>query len=122
MSRKESLICVSCPMGCHLDIVIPETGEWKIAGNQCKRGIMYAKAELTNPTRVLTSTVRVNNGFLNRVPVRTTDAIPKPLLFEAMKVINKATLDAPVRIGDVVVVNLLDTGIDIITSRSMESK
>jgi len=122
MSRQTSLICVSCPMGCHLDIEIPETGEWTITGNQCKRGIVYAKAELTNPTRVLTSTVRVTNGFLNRVPVRTSDAIPKPLLFEAMQVINGISLQAPVRMGDVIVANILGTGIDVLASRSMAAK
>lgn len=122
MSRQESLICVSCPMGCHLDIEIPEVGEWLITGNQCKRGIVYAKAELTNPVRVLTSTVRVSNGFLKRVPVRTSDAIPKPKLFEAMEVINKVVLEAPIKMGDVVITNLLDTGIDVLTSRSMAVK
>lgn len=120
MNRQESLICVSCPMGCYLDIVIPEEGEWTITGNLCQRGIAYAKAELTNPTRVLTSTVRVNNGFLKRIPVRTSDAIPKGLLFEAMDVINKVTLEAPVSMGDIIVENLLDTGVDLIASRSLD--
>ena len=122
MSKQESLICVSCPMGCHLDVTIPDKGEWIITGNQCKRGITYAKSELTNPTRVLTSTVRINNGFLNRIPVRTTDAIPKPLLFEAMKVINSVDLEAPVKVGHVVVKDLLGTGVDVVTSRSMGLK
>lgn len=122
MNRQESLICVSCPMGCHLDITIPEEGEWAITGNQCKRGISYAKAELTNPTRVLTSTVRVNNGFLNRVPVRTSDAIPKPLLFDAMKEINTVALEAPVKMGDIIITDLLGTGVDVLASRSMEVK
>lgn len=122
MSRKEALICVSCPMGCHLDIEIPEEGEWVITGNQCKRGIVYAKAELTNPVRVLTTTVRVNNGFLNRVPVRTSDAIPKPKLFEAMTAINQIVLEAPVKVGDVVIENLLGTGIHVLASRSMSVK
>jgi len=122
MSRQESLICVSCPMGCHLDITIPDEGEWVITGNQCKRGIVYAKAELTNPTRVLTSTVRVYNGFLNRVPVRTSDAIPKPRLFDAMKAINAVTLEAPVKMGDIIIADLLGTGVDVLASRSMEVK
>ncbi len=122
MSRQESLICVSCPMGCHLDIAIPEAGEWIIKGNQCKRGIAYAKAELTNPTRVLTSTVRINNGFLNRIPVKTREAISKPLLFEAMNVINGITLEAPVKLGDIVIPNLLETGVDVVASRSMGVK
>ena len=122
MSRKESLICVSCPMGCHLDIEIPEAGEWLITGNLCKRGPGYAKAELTNPTRVLTSPVRFHNGFLNRVPVRTSDAIPKGMLFEAMDVINAVTLEAPVVMGDVIVEDLLGTGVKLVASRSMPVK
>ena len=122
MNRKESLICVSCPMGCHLDIEIPAQGPWQITGNQCKRGLVYAKAELTNPVRVLTSTVKILNGFLNRVPVRTSDALPKPMLFDAMKVINKVVLQAPVKMGDVVIQDLLGTGIDVLASRSMAVK
>lgn len=120
MKRQASLICVSCPMGCHLDVQIAEQGEWLITGNQCKRGIAYAKSELTNPTRVLTSTVRINNAFLNRLPVRTSDAIPKALLFDAMDEINQISLLAPVHVGDVVIANLLNTGVDLLASRSME--
>ncbi len=122
MARQESLICVSCPMGCHLDITIPDEGEWMVEGNQCKRGITYAKTELTNPCRVLTTTVKVTNGFLNRVPVRTTDAIPKGMLFKAMNVINQVELPAPVKVGDVIIKDLLATGVDVVASRSMSVK
>lgn len=122
MNRREELICVSCPMGCQLEVEIPSEGEWLVEGNQCKRGITYAKSELTNPCRVLTSTVRIQNGFLNRIPVRTTGAIPKAQLFEAMKIINKAVVNAPVTMGYIVIENLLGTGIDVVTSRSMGVK
>lgn len=119
MSRQTSLICVSCPMGCHLDVTIPEEGAWQITGNQCRRGADYARTELTNPTRVLTSTVKVAGGFLKRIPVRTNDAIPKSLLFDSMKAINAITLEAPVVVGDVVIRDLLGTGVDVVASRSM---
>jgi CxxC motif-containing protein len=106
-------------MGCHLDVNIPDEGEWIITGNQCKRGISYAQTELTNPCRVLTSTVKISDGFLNRVPVRTTDAIPKGLIFEAMKEINKVDVPAPVKMGQILITDLLGTGVDVVASRSM---
>lgn len=118
--RQENLICISCPVGCHLDIEIPSEGEWKITGNKCKRGITYAKAELTNPVRILTSTVKIENAHLKRLPVRSNDPIPKKLMFQAMELINTTVVQGPVTMGDILIENILDTGVNIIASRSMD--
>jgi CxxC motif-containing protein len=109
-------------MGCHLEIEELDNGEYKITGNQCKRGIIYAQKELTNPTRVLPTTVKIKNGPLRRLPVRTNGAIPKGKIFEAMDIINKVEVEAPIKMGDVVVANILNTGIDVIASRTMEKR
>lgn len=109
-------------MGCHLEVIEKENGGYIITGNQCKRGAEYGEKELTNPTRVLTSTVKINDGFLKRLPVRTNDEMPKGLLFEAMKIINQVEIDAPVKVGEVVISNILDTGVDIVSSRSMKRR
>ncbi|MCT4544695.1 MAG: DUF1667 domain-containing protein [Vallitalea sp.] len=122
MKEKRELICISCPMGCHLEIEELDNGEYKITGNQCKRGIIYAQKELTNPTRVLPTTVKIKNGPLRRLPVRTNGAIPKGKIFEAMDIINKVEVEAPIKMGDVVVANILNTGIDVIASRTMEKR
>ncbi|MBQ1545739.1 MAG: DUF1667 domain-containing protein, partial [Clostridia bacterium] len=91
-----------------------------ITGNTCKRGDEYARAEVTHPERSLTSTVRVTGGNSYVVPCKSSTAIPKELLFEAMKEINKASLPAPVHIGDIAVKNILGTGADIIATNEAD--
>lgn len=108
-------------MGCHLDVTISEENQWTIKGNKCKRGIDYAKSELSNPCRILTTTVRINNGFLKRIPVRTTEAIPKAIIFEAMEAINALSIEAPVKMRTVILHDLLGTGVDVVTSRDMNT-
>jgi len=119
MEKKHNLICINCPMGCRLEVSETENGGWLVEGNQCARGKAYAIKELTAPTRVLTTTVKINNGALNRLPVRTNIAIPKEQIFEAMKIINKVVVDSPIKRGDTIVRNLLETGADVIASRSL---
>lgn len=117
--EKHKLICINCPMGCRLEVTQTENGGWLVEGNQCKRGTAYAIKELTEPTRVLTSTVVIKNGFLSRLPVRTQTAIPKEKIYEAMDVINKIVVTSPVNVGDVIIENILGTGVNVIASRSM---
>lgn len=122
MVEKKDLICINCPLGCRLTVIETEGGGWLVEGNECKRGQTYAIKELTNPTRVLTSTVKILNASLNRLPVRTTEAIPKQLIIEAMKVINTSIVQAPIKMGDIIISNLLDTGVPVIASRTMSKK
>jgi CxxC motif-containing protein len=120
MKKNHELICINCPMGCHLEVIELENGEWLVKGNQCPRGKSYAIKELTAPTRVLSTTVIINHGFLNRLPVRTNIGLPKEKLFDAMNVINHVVVDAPIKRGDVIIKNILGTGVDVISSRSMD--
>ncbi|TAH67373.1 MAG: DUF1667 domain-containing protein [Anaerolineaceae bacterium] len=115
---KQELTCISCPIGCHLEVTNTEQG-YVIRGNQCKRGETYAISELTSPTRVLTSTIGVKGGFLNRLPVRTNSPIPKDKLFAVMEIINTVIVNAPIKAGDIILKNLLGTGVDLIASRSI---
>lgn len=113
----KNLICIVCPKGCHLQV--DEEHGYAVTGNSCPRGAEYGKTELLHPTRVLTSTVRVAGGLHRRLPVKTTAPIPKELLFEAMDALNGVTLTAPVTVGQVVIANLLDTGVDVVATRDM---
>lgn len=113
---ERELICISCPMGCHLTVNVDEK---KVAGNSCKRGEIYGLNEVINPVRVITSTVKIKEANLPVLPVKTNGPIPKGLNFEAIKKINKVTVKAPVKAGDVIVENILGTGVDVIASRSM---
>lgn len=118
MTRE--LICVSCPIGCALKVELSEGGEvLNVSGNNCKRGAQYAVSECTNPERVLTSTMRVKGGKLPVVPVKTSVPIPKGKMFDCMAVINAEVVDAPVKMGDVLINNICDTGADIVATNEV---
>ena len=90
-----------------------------MTGNSCPRGKEYAINEVTNPTRTITSTVAISGGELHRLPVMTSSPIPKGKIFEVMQEIDKVRACAPVRIGDVIIRNVLGTGSDIIATRNI---
>lgn len=115
---KKELICIACPQGCHLTIEDTPEG-YQVSGNRCKRGVTYGINEMTAPKRMVTSTVKLTGGRYPRLPVRTKQDIPKELIFECMKQLNRITVSSPVKMGDVILHNLLDTGVDIIAARDM---
>ena len=118
MNEKE-LTCVACPIGCR--VVIKPVGDgYEVTGNTCKRGETYAIEEYENPTRMVPTTVKIKGAFLNRLPVITQKPIPKSKIFDCMEIVNKVEVKAPVKLGDIIVENILDTGIDIIATRSMK--
>ena len=113
----KELICIVCPKGCHLKV--DEEHGYAVTGNGCQPGAEYGKVELTNPTRVVTSTVKCVGGAHPRCPVKTDAPIPKGLIFEAMKTLDDVELTAPVRVGDVVIANVCGTGVNFVAARSM---
>ncbi len=117
--KEENIICIACPLGCNLQI-IRNRSSIIIKGNRCKKGEDYAIREVTNPTRILTTTVKINNSFLNRLPVRTNKPIPKDKIFKCMELINSIEIDAPVKIGDVILKKTLGLNVDVVASRSMK--
>lgn len=114
---KKELICIVCPMGCHLEVDV-ENG-YSVTGNQCKRGIAYGMKELTNPTRTITSTVRIKGGIYNRLPVKTDKEISKKLIIQVMELLDDIVVESPVKVGKVLLENILDTDVNIVSSRSM---
>ena len=113
----KELICIVCPKGCHL--LVDEQNGYAVTGNGCPKGAAYGKEELQSPTRVVTSTVRVENAIYPRCPVKTEAPIPKSLIFEAMRLLDDVTLTAPVRVGDVVISDVLGTGINFVATKNM---
>ena len=114
------LTCIGCPMGCPL-IVTMEAGEViSVTGNTCKRGDVYARKEVTNPTRIVTSTVRVAGGSIDMVSVKTREDIPKGKIFDCVKALRGIEVPAPVHIGDVILKNVADTGVDIVATKNVE--
>lgn len=119
MNRE--LVCITCPIGCRLTISKGQNDiDFIVDGNQCQRGVRYAIEEMTNPTRMIPTTVVITGSHLKRLPVRTESPIPKNLIFDCMKEINKVIVKAPVKIGDVIIKNILNTGVNIIATRSMD--
>lgn len=113
---KRELTCVACPLGCAVTVEYDDNNIISVTGNTCKRGEAYAKTEITNPTRSLTSSVKVNGGILPVVPVKSSIPVPKSMMFDCMKVINSVCVDAPVKIGQVIIENILGTGADIVAT------
>ncbi len=118
----KEIICIVCPNSCKLQVFKDETGEVQVEGYGCSRGIQYGKDEYTAPKRTLITTVKIEDGELPVLPVRSKEGIPKGQLFKAMEVVNHVTAKAPVQMGDVIIPNLLGLGIEVIASRSMGKK
>ena len=112
----KDLICIVCPRGCHLQV--DEENGYAVTGNSCPRGAQYGAAELQHPVRVLTSTVRLTGCEARRCPVKTNAAIPKELLFEAMRALDAVELTAPVKVGQVALADLLGTGVDVVCTKA----
>ena len=113
------LTCIVCPKGCELRISLDDGGKiLDISGHTCKRGVAYAEAECTHPTRTVTSTVRCEGGAV--LPVKTSAPIPKELIFKVMREINSVIAPKRAKIGDVLIKNVLDTGTDIVAAADSE--
>ncbi|SMP67324.1 DUF1667 domain-containing protein [Anoxynatronum buryatiense] len=118
-NQHSTMTCIVCPMGCHLDIEhTTKEGNYQVTGNQCPRGEQYAIEEITHPTRMLTTTVKLNHGNVTRLPVKTAQPVPKALLYQCMQQLNQLEVEAPVKQGQVLIKNLLNTGVDVIATRS----
>ena len=118
--------CTTCPSECLLSVEVERNADGNVAavhsvtGNSCPRGDKFAHQELTCPMRVLTTTVAVSGGDEALLPVRTADAIPLELHAQAMALICGLVINAPIRMGDVVLENLLDTNINLVASMDID--
>lgn len=119
MPTETNLICVTCPRGCALKVIHEGNNILEVTGATCKRGWDYALSELTDPRRMVASSVKVINGLHPLVPVYTAKAFPKPLILELADSLRKVEVKAPIKINQVIVENILGSGIDILASRDM---
>lgn len=116
MSKNErKLTCIVCPKGCDLLVSFNEKGEiTDISGYTCPRGKDYAYAECTAPVRTVTTTARCSDGDV--ISVKTSQPVPKLMVLDVMREINAVSVDNGVKIGDVIIKNVLDTGADIVAT------
>lgn len=122
MSEKttKKYICIRCPRGCEITTTLDGWNIDKIEGNVCKLGLDYVKDEVTNPRRVVTSTVKVKDGKYPLVPVWTTSAIPKDKIFDLLHLLSEIELEAPVDVDKIVLTNVFDLNIDVVTSSMVD--
>ena len=114
MNTRE-LTCIGCPLGCAITVTMDGSTVTAVTGNTCPRGDAYARKEVTNPTRIVTSTVRVNGGIYPMANVKTASDIPKGRIFDCVNALKDITVNAPLKIGDVVLS-------DIIAARNVPAK
>ena len=115
---EKKLICIVCPMGCRLKIT-GDMDNLNVSGQKCPKGVNYAHDEITNPVRMVCTTVKIKGGIHNVIPVRTNKAIPDKYKLEVVKAVNKIELLSPVKMGDVIIADLFGTGVNIVAERDM---
>lgn len=120
-SIKKEFTCICCPLGCQITVT-EENGQLIITGNNCPKGEKYVKDEMTNPTRMVTSMVQVDGGEIPVVSVKTKEAIPKEKIQDCIEALKGVTVNAPVKIGDVILEDVADTGISVIATKNVDKK
>ena len=116
----KNMTCILCPMGCRLTVKQEADGAVHVAGNSCKRGEQYGIQELTAPMRVVTSSVRVRGGQLPLCPVKSRGQLPKARIAEALKAIRTIQIEAPVKIGQVLLEDVVGTGVPIVATANRD--
>ncbi|GAK57496.1 hypothetical protein U27_04463 [Candidatus Vecturithrix granuli] len=117
----KEMVCITCPLGCRLELEI-ENGDIKaVYHHSCKRGIEYARQEYYDPRRMVTATASIEHGVMKRIPVRTSEPIPIKHINALLNAIYRLQLEAPLQIGTPVIRNFAGTGIDVITTRNLET-
>ncbi len=116
---KKEIICTVCPVGCRVTVEGEGAEIVSISGNTCKRGETYAKDEFIAPKRILTCSVRLEGASRAMLPVRSSQPLPKEKIMECMEVIRQVTVAAPITEGQVIISNILGTGIDMVSSMSI---
>ena len=120
--EKINLVCIGCPMGCPLVVEMEDGAVVRVTGNTCPRGDAYARKEVTHPTRVVTSTVRVRGGTLPMVSCKTRSDVPKDKIFDVVRALKEVDVDAPVAIGDVLLSDVASTGVEVIATKNVQKK
>lgn len=121
MTEKKELICIGCPKGCVLTVTMESGKVQAISGNTCPKGEDYARKEMLDPRRTVTSTVRVLHGNIPVVPVKTSEDIPKDKIFACMEALRQVEVEAPVHVGVIVLRDVAGTGISVVTTREVQA-
>jgi CxxC motif-containing protein len=110
--------CTVCPLGCRLT-VDEKNGKYQVEGNTCKRGEKYGIEEMTNPKRVVTTTVKLKDAYVGLLPVKTQEVVPKALMMDIMRELDKIIVTPPVQVGDIIVENILNTHVNVVSTKAI---
>ena len=119
--EQKKLTCICCPLGCQIIVELENDGVVSVTGNTCKRGEDYAGKEVIAPTRIVTSTVKVMGGSAPTFSVKTKADISKSKIFDCVRALKEVEVQAPVEIGDIILSNVVDTGVDIVATKGVEA-
>lgn len=117
--KKKEITCIVCPLSCKIKIKKGKNSSLSFIGQTCKKGRDYARTEYTHPCRYLTTTIRIKNTKIPLLPVRSSQPLPKENLFPALNILKNKIAAAPIKCGEIIIKNILDTKIDIVATRSL---
>ena len=120
--ETRNLTCIGCPMGCSLTVTLQDGTPTNITGNTCKKGDEYARKEVTDPRRIVTSTMRVLDGAAPVVSCKTASDIPKGMIFEVVEAIAHCSPAAPISLGEVLLADVCGTGVNIVATKSVAKR
>ena len=116
---EKMITCINCPVGCRMTVKLSDDGSFlSVSGNTCARGPKYAQQECTAPERMITAVVPVS-GSTVPLSVKTASPVPKKLIRDIMAELSAVSVSLPVRAGDVILPDVLHTGVDVIATRSL---
>lgn len=120
--KNVELTCIGCPLGCQIKVALENGKVIEVCGNTCKKGADYAKKEVTNPTRIITSTVLCDtkNNDTVQLSVKTESDVPKDKIFEVMKQLKGVRVKSPIKIGDVILYDVAGTNVNVIATKNIE--
>lgn len=116
---NQEITCIICPKSCKINVTKEEGNNIHIEGNECLKGKKYALGEITDPRRIFTSTVKLNNGSIKMLPVRTDLPIRKKDLLKAGELIKDIVVEAPVPFEKIIVKDFIEKGINLIATREI---
>lgn len=120
MNTRE-LTCINCPVGCKITIEWDDATIKTVSGNKCPKGEAYARKEVTDPRRIVTSTVEIIGGEEVRLPVKTKQDIPKGKIFGCVRALKDIQVQAPIEMGDVILSDVAGTGIDVVATKCVKA-
>jgi CxxC motif-containing protein len=120
--EKKHFTCVTCPVGCEVDVELRDGNIVSMKGNRCDKVKEFVLQELKEPVRVLTTTVRIEGAKWAMLPVRTDKTIPKRLFLQAIGELASINLKAPVHMSEVIVRDIAGSGANIVATRTMKRR